>query len=93
MTAKLQNSAARRLPRVRWNDGWAVAYVDGSGRWLIHSALIAGVIARGAFVTALVVACKASHELLPVRILAQLNLGDEVVCFRATQSGYELTPV
>ncbi len=94
MTVRLQKSAARRLPRVRWNDGGlAVAHFDGSGRWLIHSAPIARVIASGAFATALVVACQASHELLPVRILAQLNLGDEVVCFRASQSGHDLTPM
>ncbi len=94
MTVRLQKSAARRLPRVRWNDGGlAVAHFDGSGRWLIHSAPIARVIASGAFATALVVVCEASHELLSVRVPAQPNLGDEVVCLHATESGYELAPV
>ena len=63
------------------------------GRWLLGSATIARVVARGAFIPVFVVSRKPSHELLPIRELAETNFCQEVVCLLATQRSGNSTVV
>ena len=67
--------------------------MEGSGRWVMGSATIARMIARGAFIPVLVVARKPSHELLPISELAGMNFCQEVLRLLAAQRGRNSTVV
>jgi len=68
-----------------------VRSMEGLGRWLLGSATIARVVARGAFIPVFVVARKPRHELLPIRELAGTNFCQEVLCLLAAQRGCNST--